>query len=131
MKIKGIHHIGKVVENIEKEMKLYSSLGFETDANIYIDKEQKVKVGKVLFGGKVSIELLEPLGKDSPIWNFSKKGGGLNHVCLEVDSIDEYLKYIKDKKIGFRLTETTVSVFDGRKVCFIGTYNKDILEIIE
>jgi len=131
MKIKVIHHIGKVVENIEQELKLYAALGFETDASIYIDKEQKVKVGKVLTENKVLIEFLEPLDKHSPIWNFSQRGGGLHHICVQVENIEEYLKYIKEKKIGFRLSEKTISVFDGRKVCFISNYNRDILEIIE
>ena len=35
------------------------------------------------------IELLEPLGENSPIANFlaSNPGGGMHHVCYEVDDI--------------------------------------------
>jgi len=35
------------------------------------------------------IELLEPLGEDSPIANFLKRNpsGGMHHVCYEVDDI--------------------------------------------
>lgn len=35
------------------------------------------------------IELLEPLGENSPIANFLKKNpsGGIHHVCYEVDDI--------------------------------------------
>ena len=37
------------------------------------------------------IELLEPLGTDSPIANFLKRNpsGGMHHVCYEVDDIYE------------------------------------------
>jgi methylmalonyl-CoA/ethylmalonyl-CoA epimerase len=37
------------------------------------------------------IELLEPLGENSPIANFLKKNpsGGMHHVCYEVDDIYE------------------------------------------
>lgn len=35
------------------------------------------------------IELLEPLGADSPIMNFLERnpGGGIHHICYEVDDI--------------------------------------------
>ena len=35
------------------------------------------------------IELLEPLGEDSPIANFLKRNpaGGIHHICLEVEDI--------------------------------------------
>ena len=37
----------------------------------------------------VKVELLEPLGADSPIASFLEKnpGGGMHHVCYEVDDI--------------------------------------------
>ena len=39
--------------------------------------------------GNTKIELLHPLGKDSPIQNFLNKNptGGMHHVCYEVDDI--------------------------------------------
>lgn len=40
-------------------------------------------------GEKAHIELLHPLGDDSPIANFLARnpGGGMHHVCYEVDDI--------------------------------------------
>jgi methylmalonyl-CoA/ethylmalonyl-CoA epimerase len=37
----------------------------------------------------VQIELIEPLGENSPIWGFLKKhpAGGQHHICFEVDDI--------------------------------------------
>ncbi|HAH08815.1 MAG TPA: methylmalonyl-CoA epimerase [Alphaproteobacteria bacterium] len=39
--------------------------------------------------GNTKIELLEPLGENSPIANFLKKNpsGGIHHVCYEVEDI--------------------------------------------
>ena len=39
----------------------------------------------------MQIELIEPLGEDSPIIKFLEKQplGGQHHVCFEVDDIDE------------------------------------------
>jgi methylmalonyl-CoA/ethylmalonyl-CoA epimerase len=45
------------------------------------------------------IELLEPLGENSPIAKFLQKnpGGGIHHVCYEVDDIDAAVKQMKEK----------------------------------
>lgn len=39
--------------------------------------------------GNSKVELLEPLGKDSPIASFLEKNpsGGMHHICYEVDDI--------------------------------------------
>lgn len=43
------------------------------------------------------IELLEPLGDDSPISNFLKNNGsgGMHHVCYEVEDIDSAIAKMK------------------------------------
>lgn len=55
-----------------------------------------VKTVFVLLGG-TNIELLEPLGEKSPIANFLAKNprGGMHHICLEVDNIENALSKIK------------------------------------
>lgn len=44
------------------------------------------------------IELLEPLGENSPIANFLKNNGagGMHHVCYEVEDIDVAIAKMKD-----------------------------------
>ncbi|KAK3259752.1 hypothetical protein CYMTET_31263 [Cymbomonas tetramitiformis] len=45
------------------------------------------------------IELLHPLGDNSPIAKFLSKNpsGGLHHLCLEVDDIQESLDFVSEK----------------------------------
>ncbi|XP_022108699.1 methylmalonyl-CoA epimerase, mitochondrial-like isoform X2 [Acanthaster planci] len=47
------------------------------------------------------LELLEPLGDNSPIGGYLKKkpGGGMHHVCLEVNNISEAMKTLQEKKV--------------------------------
>ncbi|MFH1326801.1 MAG: VOC family protein [archaeon] len=131
MYLKKIHHVAKVVENISEELKKYSSLGFIIDNEIYTDLTQKVKVGKVSTPEGIIIELLEPLNENSPIYNFSQKQKGFHHVCVEVKSIEKYLNFIKENNLGFQLTKITTCIFEKRKVCFISTKDKEIIEIME
>lgn len=49
--------------------------------------------------GNTKIELLEPLGEDSPIAAFLEKNpsGGMHHVCYEVDDILAARDRLRDK----------------------------------
>ena len=48
------------------------------------------------------IELLEPLGDDSPIANFLERNpkGGIHHICLEVDDIQAACDKIKSHDVA-------------------------------
>lgn len=43
-----------------------------------------------------NIELLEPLGENSPISKFLQKkpSGGMHHICLEVDDIESSIEHL-------------------------------------
>ena len=51
--------------------------------------------------GNAKIELLYPLGDNSPISNFLKKNpeGGIHHICLEVDNIDNTCKQLESQGV--------------------------------
>lgn len=47
------------------------------------------------------IELLHPLGDNSPIAGFLKKkpGGGIHHICLEVENIEAALRTLQERGV--------------------------------
>ena len=51
--------------------------------------------------GNAKIELLYPLGDNSPISNFLKKNpeGGIHHICLEVDNISDAYKKLESQGV--------------------------------
>ena len=131
MRLKKIHHISRVVDDIKEELEKYSKIGFTVEQEIFIDEEQKVKVGKVKTTDCMIIELLEPLDEESPIYKFSKEKKGFHHICIEVENLENFINYIKENNLGFQLTKITKSVFEGRRVCFISTNDREIIELIE
>ena len=66
----------------------------------YIEKE-KVNVLKIFLENKdTAIELLEPTSEESVINKYlNKKGSGIHHIALTVDSIDNVIIYLKSKNI--------------------------------
>jgi methylmalonyl-CoA/ethylmalonyl-CoA epimerase len=90
-----IDHIGVAVEEIDASLKLYRDL-FELDvAHREVVREQGVEA-VLLVLGENHVELLAPLGPDTPVGRFlAKNGPGLHHVAYQVSDIDSTLAALK------------------------------------
>lgn len=94
-----LDHIGVAVESLEKGKTFYELLGLGPMQTEVVESE-KVKVGFFNLADGVRIELLEPLGKDSPIAKFlEKRGPGIQQVCFRVKDIRATLKMLKEKGV--------------------------------
>ena len=112
-----LHHIGIVVENIQKSLgELTKYLDFESTTMPSLVGSQKVNIC-FLKTNNVFLELIEPAEENSPISNFIKKGGGFHHLCFEVDDI--HLELEKMKKNGARIIVDVVNGFEGRLTAFV------------
>ena len=87
--IKKIHHVAIAVKNLDEAVKLYERLFDIKAGKIEVAPEQGVKFAIIPMGNNTEIELLEPLGDNSPISKFLEKNpdGGIHHVCYEVPDI--------------------------------------------
>ncbi|HKX84534.1 MAG TPA: VOC family protein, partial [Pyrinomonadaceae bacterium] len=79
------------------------------------------------------IELLEPTSDDSPISKFiEKRGGGIHHIAVEVEDIENSLKRLKDQ--GMRLIDEHPRVgAEGCLVAFVhpSAANGVLLELVQ
>jgi methylmalonyl-CoA/ethylmalonyl-CoA epimerase len=83
-----LNHIAIAVRDIEAAAKLYRhTLGAEVTASVS-QPDHGVTTAFVSLPN-TKIELLQPLGEDSPIANFLGRNpdGGVHHVCYEVADI--------------------------------------------
>ena len=83
-----LNHVAIAVKDIAKAAQKYrESLGAEVSAAVPQPDHGVTTVFITLPNTK--IELLEPLGADSPIAKFLEKNpdGGMHHLCYEVDDI--------------------------------------------
>lgn len=83
----AIDHLGIAVESIEAALGFYrDQLGLTVSHRETVERE-KVHVA-MLPAGRSRIELLEPVGPDSPIRGFlNKRGGGLHHLAIKVPDL--------------------------------------------
>lgn len=89
MKLGRLNHVGVATPSIKAAVARYRELlGAEKVGKAFDLPAQKVRVCFV-DAPNCQIELLEPLGEDSPIARFLEKNpaGGQHHVCFEVTDI--------------------------------------------
>jgi methylmalonyl-CoA/ethylmalonyl-CoA epimerase len=90
-----IDHIGVAVEEIEPALELYRDRFELTVAHREVVEEQGVEA-VLLDVGENHVELLAPLGPDTPVGKFlAAKGPGLHHVAYQVSDIDATLEALK------------------------------------
>ncbi len=89
MKLGRLNHVGVATPSIEESIALYRDVLGATQIHAPFDlPEQGVRVCFVDVANS-QIELIEPLGADSPVHGFLAKNpkGGQHHVCFEVADI--------------------------------------------
>lgn len=85
MEAHGIHHLGVAVEDLDEAVSTYERLFGARLEHRAILAEQGVEAASVCAGANGRIELLAPLGDDSPVGRFiAKRGPGMHHVAYEV-----------------------------------------------
>ena len=127
--IKKIDHVAIAVKELVEGTKIWEDMGFHIEYEIVED--QKVKIGMIHIGN-FKIEILEPLGEDSPISRFlEKRGEGLHHLAVQVDNIENSLKELKSK--GYRLIDEKPRIGAGdKKIAFVHPKSsKILLELVE
>jgi methylmalonyl-CoA/ethylmalonyl-CoA epimerase len=83
-----LNHVAIVTPDLEKSSRLYrESLGARVSAPQDLPEHGVTVV--FVETDNTKVELLQPLGADSPISGFLKKNpdGGLHHLCFEVPDI--------------------------------------------
>lgn len=115
---KRIDHIGVAVEDLDSAIKLYER-SFEMEL-VHRETVESQGVEAVLLDvGEGHIELLSPLGPDTPVGKFlAKKGPGIHHVAYSVEDIDQALD--QAKAIGLKLIdESPRTGIRGSRVAFV------------
>lgn len=128
-----LHHIAYVCENVEQKAEEFCRLlEYEIKSPSVIDENQSVRILFLVHRDGSCLELLEPYGPNSPVRKFLEKGGGLYHLCFEVDDLDAVLKQMtRDNQAYLVKPPTAASAIDGRRVAFVVTAEKDLIEFVE
>jgi methylmalonyl-CoA/ethylmalonyl-CoA epimerase len=127
-----IDHIGIAVDDLESAIALYEQTAQMDLVHREVVTEQGVEA-VLLDVGENHVELLKPLGPDTPVGKFlAKRGAGLHHVAYQVTDIDATLEQLK--AAGIQLIDETPRIgIRSSRVAFVNPRSTGgvLTEIVE
>jgi methylmalonyl-CoA/ethylmalonyl-CoA epimerase len=132
--LQRLHHVGFVVKSIDHQIGGFvKSLAATWDGKIIHDPLQGAKVTflQTPWPGDAQVELVEPVGDASPVSRFLQKGGGLHHLCYEVENLAEHLKCRREAGCVVVRPPLPAAAFDNRLIAWAWTREKLLLEFLE
>jgi methylmalonyl-CoA/ethylmalonyl-CoA epimerase len=113
-----IDHIGVATDDLDGAVALYEgTLGMPVAHRETVESQGVEAV--LLDVGEGHVELLRPLGPETPVGKYlAKTGPGLHHVAYAVDDIEGALGTLKDAGIELIDSEPRVGIRDSR-VAFV------------
>ncbi len=127
-----IDHIGIAVEDLDAALELYGS-AFEMEVAHRETVESQGVEAVLLDVGDGHVELLRPLGPETPVGKFiAKRGVGMHHVAYAVDDIDATLE--KLAAAGLELIDSKARLgIGGSRVAFVEprSTGRVLTEIVE
>jgi methylmalonyl-CoA/ethylmalonyl-CoA epimerase len=114
----GIHHLGVAVHDLDEAVETYERLfGAQVEHRGQVDA-QGVEAAAVLVGSG-RVELLAPLGEETPVGKFlAKRGPGMHHVAYEVADVRAELERLSAKGAELIDAEPHEGLF-GLQVAFV------------
>ena len=113
-----IDHIGVAVADLDAAIDLHAGVYRMPLVHRETVEGQGVEAA-LLDVGESHVELLAPLGGETPVGRFlASRGPGLHHVAYAVDDVDESLRALRDR--GLRLVdEASRPGIRGSRVAFL------------
>jgi methylmalonyl-CoA epimerase len=129
----GLDHVGVAVKNLDEAIGVYRDvLGFKLEG-VHVLTERKVRVAFLSTGGETNVELLEPIGSDSPVAKFlESRGEGIQHIAVRVRNIEAVLAEFKRKGVML-VDDKPKAGAEGAKIAFVHPKSTKgvLLELVE
>jgi methylmalonyl-CoA/ethylmalonyl-CoA epimerase len=132
MRVSDVHHIGHAVEDLDTAIATYERLLGARCEHRETVPEQGVEAASMDVGGD-RIELLAPLGEDTPVGRFlARRGPGMHHVAYRVDDIRAALRDAAEAGATLIDEEPRTGLF-GLLVAFIHPESVDgvLVELVQ
>ena len=118
MNVRGIHHLGLAVADLDEALETYRRLFAATVEHRSAVAAQGVDAVSLLVGGS-RIELVSPTDGDSPVGRFlASRGPGMHHVAYAVDDVEAALAALSEAGAQL-IDETPREGLFGLEVAFV------------
>ena len=116
--INDIDHIGIVVRDLEKAIKLLENLDLRVSRREDIE-HLKVRVAFFEVSGN-RIELISPSSEDHELTHhIENHGEGLHHIAFQVEDINQTIKKLENMGIGLAQGKPRGEGHEGKEIAFL------------
>lgn len=115
---RGIDHIGLAVADVEAALHIWRDI---LGLRVTHDESVPEQGTRVIFlnGGNAEIELLVPLGPETPVGKFlAKRGPGMHHICFVVDNLEAAMAEVKAEGLELIDEEPRIGA-KGKRLAFV------------
>lgn len=111
-----LHHVGVAVDDLEAAIDMYTkNFGAEV---MHRASNEELKAA-FLSAGDAEVELLEPIGDDTPVGKFlARRGPGLHHIAVAVPDIDKAMADARAQGLEMIDQEPRIGLH-GTRIAFI------------
>ncbi len=127
------HHVGVAVRELSAAILNFKNLfGYDSIAGPFDDPVQNVSVCFLSRGeGDTVIELVAPLGSNSPVDGILRKGGGTYHVCYQVPDIVEAIGHLTGQGSILISGPVPAVAFQMREIAWLMTEANLLVELVQ
>ena len=126
-------HLGVAVPDLAQALPVYRDLfGYQVSSGPFDDPIQHVSVCFLGGGvtGQIEIELVAPLGENSPVRRILKNGGAY-HLCYETGDLQSSIAQLLEKGCVMVHEPVPAVAFEGRHIAWLFTPTRNLLELVE
>lgn len=124
------HHIGVAVHRIEKELPIYTVMGYKKEGKIFEDPEQGIRGLFLTAQDQPRLELLENLEGSHTLDKQLELGQKLYHMAYYVRDIEKAIDLLAKNRAKI-ISPPKNSTYFKKQICFLMMPNMMIVELIE
>ena len=114
----NVHHVGIAVEDLDAAIERYTAIFGATVEHRETVEDQGVEAASLRIGSS-RVELLRPLGPETPVGKFlAKRGPGMHHIAFEVSDLGAELERLRADGVQL-IDETPRRGMFGLQVAFV------------
>lgn len=128
-----LHHVGHLVKDIKAAAQsLTQEYGYRIETKVIEDQVQTAFVQFLRLPKSTSwLELISPNGGNSKLSAALKRGGGLHHLCYEVEDIDQACIELRNRKLVLLSKPVPAVAFGGRRIAWFIDNTRLLTELVE
>jgi methylmalonyl-CoA/ethylmalonyl-CoA epimerase len=127
------HHVGIAVRDLSEAIPIYKTIfGYELVSGPFDDPIQNVSACFLSRGeGDTLLEIVAPLGPNSPIHGTLKRGGGAYHICYRVADIEAGIRHLTDHDSVLLSGPVPAIAFEMRQIAWLMTEAYLLVELLQ